>query len=296
MLLLNLSVADLLSAIVAYPQIIVELKMLRGLPQARANILCALTIGATPFGIVIATSIFTLAFISLNRFIYVCYPTKTSFIRSTKLTFWVIVAFWLTSLGYNIPNVFALHFDEKYAVCHRQWPEEINGTAWTVTGSLIGFIIPLSVLFLTFFATIRKFRTMPTPNSSSQQESMNRKKRAVKLLGFLILAFVTCFLPGTVYLVLSVSVKSIWPEGAWGQYARMKWIRVTFMISLTNSVADPVIYAYHNREFKKCFKEVFANIKSKFVAVCGRKYERNQGPVLGIANKGSSSGTAESQI
>ena len=192
--------------------------------------------------------------------------------------------------------MFALHFDAKYAVCHRQWPEEINGTAWTVSGLLLAFIIPLSVMFLTFFATIHKFRTMPTPSSSSQRESINRKKRAVKLLGFLIVAFVSCFLPSTVYLVLSVSVKSIWPEGAWGQYARMKWIRVTFMISLTNSLADPVIYAYHNHEFQKCFKEVFANIKSKFVANCGRKNRRNQGHVLGIENKGSSSATVESQI
>ena len=257
MLLLNLSIADLLADAFAYPHIFVDLRMLRDFSQADANILCALTIGITPFGVVTGVTILTISYISVNRFVSVRYPFKTSFFKSRKCTAWILVIFWLWSTAYIIPNGFAFRFDYYGAVCYREWPETINGVAWTIVGLFLVLIIPITIMIVSFFSTLHHFKVANVGETVEQRESMERRKRAVKLLGYLILTYFICWGPSSIYLLISIALPKVWPEGDEGQYARMRAIRVTFLITLTNTVMDPIIYGYHNREFQKCFKEVF---------------------------------------
>ena len=277
MLLLNLSIADMMADVFAYPHIFVDLKMLRRFSQVDANILCAFTIGITPFGVVTAVTIFTITYIAINRFVSVRFPFKTAFLKSKRNTAWIIVIIWLWGVAYVTPNVFAFRFDYQYAVCFRAWPKTINVPTWNIIGLIFGLILPITIMISSFFSALWKFRGVPL--SGEQGEAMERKKRAVKLLGYLILAYFICWGPSSIYLLLSLSVPSIWPEGVEGQYARMRAIRVTFLITLTNTVMDPVIYGYHNLEFQKCFKEVFRNVAAKI-------------PVISMAS--STGGAAES--
>ena len=260
-LLLNLSIADLLADVFAYPTIFVDLKMLRGFSQSTANILCAFTIGITPFGIVTSVSVLTLTYISLNRFVLVRFPLKSAWFKSRKVTGYTLLVIWIASVSYVIPNIFAFRFDAEYAVCYREWPEIINSTLWSLSGTVLGLIVPIAIMLLTFFSTLRKFKTMTV--ASSQHEAMKKKRRAVRLLGFLMLAFSICWGPSSIYLLLSLKFESIWPAGVEGQYVRMRVIRVMFLTALTNSLADPVLYGYLNLEFQKCFKEVFTGMKTK---------------------------------
>ena len=257
MLLLNLSIADMLGDIFAYPHIFVDLKMLRNVSPYHASVLCAVTIGVTPFGVVTGVTILTIAYIAVNRLVSVRFPFKTAFFKSRKYTSWILLIIWLWSIAYIIPNGFAFRYDYQYAVCYREWPEEINGTAWTMVGLIIAFIGPITIMFASFFATLHKFKLIHSSGSAEQQEAMEKKKRAVKLLGYLILGYFICWGPSTIYLAVSLMFPKVWPEGVEGQYARMRAIRVTFLITLTNTVLDPIIYGYHNLEFQKCFKEFY---------------------------------------
>lgn len=262
MLLLNLSIADLLADLFAYPQIFVELTMLRSFSAKAADILCAFTIGITPFAVVTYVSVATLTYISVNRYVFIKYPLKTRWFKSRKSTLWFICFAWIVPTGFVFPNAIAFKYDAKYAVCYRVWPENFNGFAWTAFGLFLGLILPIITMILAFITTMRHFkkRTMVTNEDAS---TLARKRGAVVLLGFLILAFFLCWGPSFIYLTLSLAFESIWPPGVDGEYARMRIIRVVFLIALTNSVADPFIYAYRNPEFRKCFTGLFANFKIK---------------------------------
>ena len=262
MLLLNLSIADLLADFFAYPQIFVELTMLRQFSARTADILCAFTIGITPFAMVTYVSVFTLTYISVNRYVFIKYPLKTSWFKSKRNTAWFIVAAWIFAIGFVFPNAIAFKYDAKYAVCYRVWPENFNGFVWTVIGLFFGLILPNITMLLAFIATMRHFRkkTMVTNEDASV---LARKRGAIILLGFLILAFFVCWGPSFVYLTLSLAVESIWPPGVDGEYVRMRIIRVVFLVALTNSVADPFIYAYKNPEFRKCFTAFCQRFKPK---------------------------------
>ena len=262
MLLLNLSIADILADIFAYPQIFVDLKMLRQFSSKTADVLCAFTIGITPFAMVTYVSVFTLTYISLNRYVFIRYPMRTRWFKSKRNTTYFVGATWLFSIGYLIPNAFAFKYNAKYAVCYRVWPENFNGFAWTVIGTFFGLVLPIVTMILAFTATMRHFRKKPMlPNEDASV--LAKKRGAVVLLGFLILAFFVCWGPSFIYLTLSLAVRSIWPPGVEGEYIRMRIIRVVFLIALSNSVADPFIYAYRNPEFRTCFTAFFDRFRLK---------------------------------
>eukprot|EP00795_Rhopilema_esculentum_P009014 gene9013-16656_t len=256
MLLLNLSLSDLLADIFAYPHIFVDLKALRKYPEATRDFLCALTIGVTPFAIVTYVSVLTLMYISVTRYVYIKYPLKAQWFKSKPKTAGFIVLAWLFSIAFIFPNTLAFNYDPKYAICERIWPKDGNGYVWTAAGFLLGFLLPMVTMILSLVATIRHFRNRAVIKSSKDA----RRRGAIILLGSLILAFFVFWGPCFIYLILSFTVQSIWPEGVEGDYTRMRYIRVFFLIALINSVADPFIYGYRNPEFNKCFRTFFAKI------------------------------------
>ena len=257
MLLLNLSIADLLVDVFAYPLYFVDLKVLRGYHTGIANVLCSFPPSTS--GVAFAVSILTLTYISINRFVYVRYPLKTAWFKSRKTTFCTLLMIWAVSIGYIMPYALAFQFDAKIAFCKREWPRDINVSLWMATILVAGLIMPLSVMFITFVSTMRRFRTM----SIEQRETMGKKKRAVRLLGFLVLAFAICSGPTLICLPLSVRFKSFWGTGVKGEYMKLRVMPILFLLNLVNTVADPVLYGYLNHEFQKCFKEVLVDIKSR---------------------------------
>ena len=82
MLLLNLSIADLLVDVFAYPLYFIDLRVLRGCPKGIADVLCSFP--PSTIGIVSGVSILILTYISINRFVYVRYPLKTAWFKSRK--------------------------------------------------------------------------------------------------------------------------------------------------------------------------------------------------------------------
>ncbi len=286
LLLLNLSAADLMADIFAYLTIFIELEMLRQFSQEAANILCAFTIGITSFVVVLSVSILTLAYISLNRYVFISYPMKTAWFKSRRNTICIIALIWIVCVGTLSPNVISFRYSQKYSTCPREWPKNFNVQVWTIILIFPGFLLPIAVMLLALFAAKRQFRKMEG-ETASNTASMQRKKRTVKMLGFLILAFFLCMAPAIIYLVLSLAVESIWPEGHDGEIIRMKIIRITFLICLINTVADPVIYGYNNKEFQTCFKAIFKKLECHFCAK--RSTEENEVP----STKATSSGTLQ---
>lgn len=260
-LLLNLSIADLLQDLVIYPTIFVDLKMLRGCSQSTANLLCSFTGHPASVGALASISILTITYISLNRFVAVIFPLKFAWLKSIKLTSVTLLVIWIASIGYFIPAFFSMRYDARYAICHREWPRIINDTLWSMAYLVLGNIMPVAVMLLTYFCILRKFKTV-TESSPLRDTVDMRKRRAVKLLGFLILAFLICFVPITVFVILSLKVPSIWPQGAEGNYLRMRIKRGLFVFYLAHTLTDPLLYGYCNHEFQRCFQDVYNDIKT----------------------------------
>ena len=237
LLLLNLSIADIMADIFTYLQIFVgfDLKLLRNLRKSVADFACAFTIGVVPFSIACIVSIFTLTFISINRYVFVKYPLKTAWFKKKRNTVAFIILSWLFATAVMIPNIFSFDFDVKFAVCYRKTTTGLNQLAYGAISFLLFFLIPMVVMIVTFIVTARRLwnSSVPTSGQRSGQESdqnkgLQKKRDAVKLLGMLILLFYACWFPTFVYLVLSTA--NFFPDGIEGERIRMKIIPCIFLV------------------------------------------------------------------
>ena len=254
LLLLNLSIADLFAALFSYPYILVDLKMLRDLSPKNANVACAFTIGQTPFWIAAGVTLYTLAYISLQRYISIRYPLGGTWIKRKSSSARFIIFIWPLSVGILFPNFISFEYDRISAVCKRKWPAAFSGSVFSATTMVLGFIFPISVMLFTFFATMRRLWSKTAVATGRTSGGLQRKRKAAILLAMLILAFFICWGPFFVYWLLSRAFKTMFPVGAKGEYLRMKIIRVTILIALCNTVADPLIYGLRGEEFRKIFQ------------------------------------------
>ena len=134
-----------------------------------------------------------------------------------------------------MPYALAFHFDAKIAFCKREWPKDINTNLWMATMLVGGLIMPLFVMLVTFVSTIRRFKNM----SIEQRETMKKKKRAVRLLGFLTLAFAIFSGPTLIFQSLAIRFKYFWGTGVKGEYKKLRARSICLLLNLVNTVADP---------------------------------------------------------
>ena len=255
LLLMNLSFSDLMADIFCYPYIFIDLKKLDGSQRAR-NAACSLTIGLTPFFICTSVSLMTLAIISINRYIIINHPLKVTWQTSSDGAKFMITATWVLGIIILIPNFFSFEHIEYWGICRRHWPSTINGTVYSTATTVLGLVIPIIIFTFSFIATVKGFRNKIHDQLSAYSNRAKSRKRVILLLGALIAAFFICWGPFFVYWFVSRST-SLFPPGNDGEYERMKFVRITILIALCNTLADPILYAFLSDEYRKVLTQIF---------------------------------------
>jgi heme/copper-type cytochrome/quinol oxidase subunit 2 len=80
--------------------------------------------------------------------------------------------------------------------CNILWPESerISGqAAFTLYSFILGFAIPLLLIFVFYFLVIRKLKTVGPKNKSKEKKKSHRK--VTKLVLTVIAVYVLCWLP-----------------------------------------------------------------------------------------------------
>lgn len=239
-LLLNLTIGDCISSIAIWPYVFIDLRSLRGMKNA--DYVCTATIGQVLYWFSSVGSIGCLCFMSVNRYLAICKPRKAVFFNKLLISVITICLVWCTATSIALPNVFSYNYIPEYAICSRRWPHGFDSVTFSIVTSILGFIMPVSIITFTFFATRKYFwrRNFGTVVRPSQIVRRNRKMAI--FMGLLIIGFFICWSPFFVYWILSRAVPSVFPKGFRGEYARMKVIRIVVLISLCNTVINPIIY------------------------------------------------------
>ena len=282
MLLLNLSVADLLADIFMIPYVFVGPAILRRLSNKNANWICAFTMGKVPFWVVTAVSLLSLSFISMTRYLQVKYPIAHSKVTSRRGTVISIIIMWLVGLALPAPLLLSFKYKPEIATCHRKWPEGFNGKIYSAATAIIGIVLPTAWMIFTFISTARILRKLNShhvdDNSNTQpllSTNVVQRRKAVKLLGGLIIVFIICWSPFFIYWCLSGAAPAVFPQGgAEWDYARMRVHRCCLLVAFCNTVADPLIYALRGEEFRKALRDIIQKLFSK---VCHRQVLPTEG-------------------
>ena len=291
-LLLNLSLADMISGLSVYPYVfILDVGSIVHRPEQQAR-LCIVTEGLSFFFVAAGASVFTLCAISGNRFLSTCYPTRQNMrMGRTSVTVFSIIT-WIFSTSSMLPGMMSFKYEPKFKSCIRDWGP-INGFVYRSCLLFIGNLIPLAFLFVSFLAIVVKSRELALiDNSRINGRRVLQLRKAERMLGILIIVFIACWFPFSTFWSL-MNIK-YFPRTVQGVTEGNRWMRTTVFFATLNGTLNPFIYCLGSPELKRAVKQSLRYFWSRITCqtdVCvlsKRLSQRRIHPIFPVELEGAS--------
>ena len=261
----NMTVADLMLTCTIMP---VQVNFIHGdlswIPGILGNVTCRLVFYFIPVSI--AATVFTMMFISFDRFYAIFYPLREKIFRKPKI---LSATIWILSLVLMVPYpmLYQIEYDprENKHFCLQVWPwqdknDVTNAETYRVlkifhtTIFVVLYAWPLTITAVIYFLICRKLwlRKIPgnvtTTNRAAAEKS---KRKVVRLLVVIVLVFAICWFPNYVdhyiWFVRPELSNSLPVE-----------VQLCFLwLAHANSAINPCLYILLNSKFRK---ELFATI------------------------------------
>ncbi|KAM4623341.1 somatostatin receptor type 2-like isoform 1-T2 [Polymixia lowei] len=241
--ILNLAVADVL-CMMSLPFIAMQLALVHW-PFGEALCRVIMTVDSlNQF-----TSIFCLTVMSIDRYLAVVHPIKSTKWRKPRVAKLINLTVWGVSLLVNLPTMIFSGLD-KVPVCGIIWPDpqEVYYKVFMFYTFFVGFFLPLAVICLCYLLIIIKVKSSGMRVGSTKRKRSERK--VTRMVSIVVAVFVLCWLPFYAFNVTSAT-SSIKPTSA---------LKSTFdfvvVLGYANSCANPILYAFLSDNFKKSFQNV----------------------------------------
>ncbi|XP_041127788.1 5-hydroxytryptamine receptor 2A-like [Polyodon spathula] len=278
--LMSLAITDMLLGFLVMP--VSMLTILYGYAWPLPSQLCPIWIY---LDVLFSTaSIMHLCAISLDRYIAIRNPIHHSRFNSRTKAFMKILAVWTISVGISMPvPVFGLRDKYKFV---KDGSCFLTDETFVLVGSFVAFFIPLTIMVVTYFLTIRALqneatmcldelvpKTKWTSFSFLQQSSLSSEKlfrrslskdfsvcrqrtmqsisneqKASKVLGIVFFLFVFMWCPFFVTNVLAVVCKDTCNPFVIGGL-----LNVFVWIGYLSSAVNPLVYTLFNKTYRSAF-------------------------------------------
>ncbi|XP_048408109.1 somatostatin receptor type 5-like isoform X1 [Stegostoma tigrinum] len=265
--ILNLAVAD-------------ELFML-GLPFIAAqnalsywpfgSFMCRLVL--TVDGINQFTSIFCLTVMSIDRYLAVVHPIRSTKWRCPRIAKMINASVWISSIVVVLPVIIYSEVQTDINTCNINWPEpkSVWGAAFIIYTAVLGFFGPLLIICLCYLLIIIKVKSSGLRVGSTKRRKSERK--VTRMVIVIVVVFVICWLP--FYILNIVNQISTLPE----EPVSVGIYFFVVVLSYANSCANPVLYGFLSDNFKKSFQKVLCSCKTNGVEdTTEQKQEKSRFP------------------
>ncbi|OXU23442.1 hypothetical protein TSAR_013636 [Trichomalopsis sarcophagae] len=197
------------------------------------------------------TSSIFLFIMSADRYIAVCHPISSPKLRTPFISKIVSLTAWVTSAIFMIPVfLYANTMETKdgQMSCNIYWPDDHGGqTTFTLYSFVLGFAIPLTLIFIFYFLVIRKLQTVGPKNKSKEKKRSHRK--VTRLVLTVITVYIICWFP---YWLTQMALIYTEPNQCQSRITITTFLLAGFL-SYSNSAMNPILYAFLSDNFKKSF-------------------------------------------
>ncbi|KAJ8001636.1 hypothetical protein DPEC_G00171530 [Dallia pectoralis] len=195
------------------------------------------------------TSIFCLTVMSMDRYLAVVQPVRSSWWRRPRVAKAVNATVWVVSFVVVLPVVVFADVMEDDGNCSIVWPEpsEVWKAAFIVYTCAVGFFGPLLVICLCYLLIVIKVRSAGKRARATSSRRRKSERKITRMVVVVVAVFVLCWLP--FYLLNIVNLLVLLP----GEFQGLYYFVV--VLSYANSCANPILYGFLSNNFKRGFRK-----------------------------------------
>ncbi|MBN3277113.1 SSR5 protein, partial [Polyodon spathula] len=204
------------------------------------------------------TSIFCLTVMSIDRYLAVVHPIRSSKWRKPRVAKAVNGTVWAFSFVVVLPVVVFANVPAGLGVCNIDWPQpaDVWRATFIIYTSTLGFFGPLLVICLCYLLIVVKVRSagkkVGTVASSKRKKS---ERKVTRMVVTVVALFVLCWLP--FYALNIVNLVVSLPGEPRGVYF------FVVVLSYANSCANPFVYGFLSENFKRGFRRALCRRASR---------------------------------
>ena len=254
-MLLNLSLSDIVGGIVAYPYLFILDNGKIFEDQRDQTGLCIVTEGLGIFFTASGVSLTTLCGICYNRIAAVKFPLKKSLRMGRRSTVVFNILTWVTCTAIMVPSMLAFRYESKFKSCVRDWGK-INALVYRLFLVVAGTALPIVFLLMSYLVILFYARNRPQVRYAVKSRGSLKLKKAERMVGLLILTYLVCFLPVTVYWILASS-SNYFPSTVSGVMKANRWLRIAVFFCTLNGAINPIVYIFGSSEIDRAIRDIF---------------------------------------
>lgn len=202
------------------------------------------------------TSIFTLTTMSVDRYIAVCHPVKALDFRTPRNAKIVNVCNWILSSAIGLPVMVMASTTTDYHSSsltvidctllfpHPSWYWE---NLLKICVFIFAFIMPVLIITVCYGLMILRLKSVRMLSGSKEKD--RNLRRITRMVLVVVAVFIVCWTPIHIFVIIKALVTI--PSSL------LQTVTWHFCIALgyTNSCLNPVLYAFLDENFKRCFRE-----------------------------------------
>ncbi|XP_066520166.1 somatostatin receptor type 5 [Hoplias malabaricus] len=195
------------------------------------------------------TSIFCLTVMSIDRYLAVVHPLRSSRWRRPRVAKAVNATVWAVSFLVVLPVVVFADVLQDDGNCSIVWPEpaEVWKTAFIVYTATVGFFGPLLVICMCYLLIVVKVRNSGRRVRATSIRRRKSERKITRMVVIVVAVFVFCWLP--FYVLNIVNLLVLLP----GEFRGLYYFVV--VLSYANSCANPILYGFLSDNFKRGFRK-----------------------------------------
>ncbi|KAM8844628.1 somatostatin receptor type 5-like [Spinachia spinachia] len=201
------------------------------------------------------TSIFCLTVMSIDRYLAVVHPIRSSKWRRPLVAKVVNGTVWAVSFLVALPVV--IFAQKAGGICTIAWPQPANiwGVAFIIYTSTVGFFGPLLIICLCYLLIVFKIRSSGRKVHATSTKRRKSERKVTRMVVIVVAVFVLCWLPFYALNIIILLVKL--PQEDQGLYY------LVVVLGYANSCANPIVYCFLSDNFKRGFRKALCRSTRK---------------------------------
>ncbi|KAI1896562.1 hypothetical protein AGOR_G00096050 [Albula goreensis] len=200
------------------------------------------------------TSIFTLTTMSVDRYIAVCHPIKALDFRTPRNAKIINICNWILSSAISLPVMImattAVDYNASGSIdCTLRFPHP----SWywenllKICVFIFAFIMPVLIITVCYGLMILRLKSVRMLSGSKEKD--RNLRRITRMVLVVVAVFIVCWTPIHIFVIIKALVTipgSLLQSVTW---------HFCIALGYTNSCLNPVLYAFLDENFKRCFRE-----------------------------------------